>query len=94
MRTISGLLQIIGLLVVAIVGYWIWYVNWGPNPQDRIGATVATLIPQPLRDWGCGKLNARFTAESPAFCGGSGGSAPSPGDQPSAPPPSPEGGRL
>lgn len=93
MRTISGILQIIGLLVIAIAGYWVWFVNWGPNPNDRVGTTVATLVPQAMRDWGCGKLNQRFPAESPTVC--------SPAAMPSAPTPNsdsstpaPGGGRL
>ena len=68
MRAISGILQIIGLLVILVAGYWVWYANWGPNPNDRIGTSIAPLLPSPFRDWGCGKLNQRFTTESPAVC--------------------------
>ncbi|HVI28495.1 hypothetical protein [Hansschlegelia sp.] len=68
MRAISGILQIIGLLVVLVAGYWIWYANWGPNPNDRIGTSIAPMLPAPFRDWGCGKLNQRFGGESPTVC--------------------------
>lgn len=93
MRTISGILQILGLLVVAIAGYWIWYVNWGPNPNDRVGTTVATLVPQAMRDWGCGKLNQRFAAEAPTVCSPVAGSM-TPNATPDAAPTAPGGGRL
>jgi hypothetical protein len=97
MRTISGLLQIIGLVVVAVAGYWVWYVTWGPNPNDRIGVTVASLVPTPMRDWGCGKLNQRFAAEAPTVCSPAAGSVsppsvPAPGQDPATPPN--QGGRL
>ncbi|WP_020178986.1 hypothetical protein [Methylopila sp. M107] len=79
MRTISLFLQLIGLFVLATLGFWVWFVNWGPNPNDRIGATAAILVPGAVKDWGCGKLNARFAAESPTFCSPvAGGSPPTP----------------
>lgn len=89
MRTISLLLQLIGILVIATAGYWVWFVNWGPNPNDRIGTTVATFLPAPLKDWGCGKLNQRFAAESPTVCSGAATPPPAPAD-----PSSSGGGRL
>lgn len=95
MRTISGLLQIIGLLVIAIAGYWVWYVNWGPNPNDRVGTTIATLVPVPMKDWGCGKLNERFAAEAPTVCSPvAGSSGPVTPNSAPANPSAPEGGRL
>ncbi|MDR4305063.1 hypothetical protein IHQ68_00280 [Chelatococcus sambhunathii] len=92
MRTISVFLQLIGLFVLATLGYWVWFVNWGPNPNDRVGVTVATLVPMSVKDWGCGRLSARFAAETPAICSVSSlpaqpNSAPSDGSTPG-------GGRL
>lgn len=88
MRTISGLLQIIGLLVIAIGGYWIWFANWGPNQNDRISSTVVMLLPPAAKDWGCGKLNQRFGAQAPTFCSPVAG-----GPAPTTPPSTtPEGG--
>lgn len=68
MRTISGFLQIIGLAVIAVAGYWIWFVTWGPNPNDKVATTIAPYLPSPMRDWGCGKLAARFATEAPTVC--------------------------
>ncbi|MET0313690.1 MAG: hypothetical protein ABW275_04795 [Hansschlegelia sp.] len=68
MRGISGLLQLIGVLVIAVAGYWTWYTVWGPNPNDKIGVAIAPYMPGPFRDWGCGKLNQRFAAQSPTIC--------------------------
>lgn len=68
MRTVSGLLQLIGLLVIVVAGYWVWYANWGSNPHDRIGATIGPMLPTPFRDWGCGKLKQRFATEAPTMC--------------------------
>lgn len=81
MRTISGFLQIIGLVVIAVSGYWIWYATWGPNPNDRVGTTIAYYLPTPFKDWGCGKLNQRFATNAPTVCSpaaGSGSAVPSP----------------
>ncbi len=98
MRTISVFLQLIGLLVLATLGYWVWFVNWGPNPNDRVGVTAATLVPMSVKDWGCGRLSARFAAETPAICSVASTPAPSPAQPNSAPAPSdgstPGGGRL
>jgi hypothetical protein len=69
MRTISGILQLVGLLVLLVAGYWTWYAGWGPNPRDRVGTALTHWVPGPLRDWGCGKLNQRFAAEAPPECG-------------------------
>lgn len=90
MRTISLFLQLIGILVIATAGYWVWFANWGPNPNDRIGTSVAAFLPAPLKDWGCAKLNQRFAAEAPTVC--SGASA-TPQMAPTTPPQS-GGGRL
>jgi hypothetical protein len=90
MRTIRGFLELIGILVVIVAGYWIWYANWGPNPNDRIGTTIAVYLPPAFKDWGCGKLVSRFAAEAPTVCSSAGAIAPSnpatpnsaPGDAP------------
>jgi hypothetical protein len=68
MRGISGLLQIIGLLVVLVAGYWVYYATWSPSPNDKIGVTIAPMLPTPFRDWGCGKLAGRFGPEAPTVC--------------------------
>ncbi|MFC7052811.1 hypothetical protein ACFQI3_08955 [Hansschlegelia quercus] len=79
MRGISGLLQIIGLVVVLVAGYWFYYVNWGTSSNDRIAATIAPMLPTPFRDWGCGKLAGRLGAtEAPTFCSPVANSAPAP----------------
>lgn len=85
MRAIGGLLQLIGLLVVLVGGYWVYYANWAKNPNDQIGVAIAPLLPAPARDWGCGKLAGRFGTEAPTVCSAAAGSAPSTA-------PTPEGG--
>jgi hypothetical protein len=80
MRGISGLLQIIGIVVVLVAGYWFYYVNWGTSPNDKVASTIAPMLPTPFRDWGCGKLAGRLGAEAPTFCSpvASTGPAPTP----------------
>ena len=68
MRTISLFLQLIGLAVVAVLGYWAWYANWGPNPHDRVGVSVSAFVPAAVKDWGCARLRQRFAGETPAMC--------------------------
>lgn len=92
MRTIKGLIQIIGLAVILIAGYWVWYANWGPNPNDKVGTTIAAYLPPAFKDWGCGKLAGRFGAEAPTVCSSS--AAVTPPASPDAAPANPSGGRL
>lgn len=98
MRTISVFLQLIGLFVLATIGYWVWFANWGPNPNDRVGLTAATLVPMSVRDWGCGRLNARFGGEAPSICSAAAAPSAPPATPQGAPAPSdgstPGGGRL
>ncbi|PZQ17789.1 MAG: hypothetical protein DI565_03355 [Ancylobacter novellus] len=97
MRTIRVLIEIIGLAVILVAGYWVWYANWGPNPNDRIGSTVAGYLPPGFKDWGCGKLNQRFGAEAPTVCSPVAGSLQQPPATPNAPPAAPSdpsSGRL
>ncbi|MFC3693260.1 hypothetical protein [Chenggangzhangella methanolivorans] len=96
MRTIRGFLELIGVLVVLVAGYWIWYANWGPNPNDRIGTTVAEVLPPAFKNWGCGKLSARFAAEAPSVCSPAASPTSPPATPNAAPgePASPGGGRL
>ena len=90
MRTISLFLQLIGLAVVAVLGYWAWYANWGPNPHDKVGVTAAALVPVAVKEWGCARLRQRFASDIPATCG----LAPSAPGAPVPSAPAEGGGRL
>lgn len=94
MRTIRGLIEIIGLAVILIAGYWIWYANWGPNPTDKVGTTIAYYLPPAFKDWGCGKLSARFGAEAPTVCSLGAAAPTTPPASPDSAPATPNSGRL
>lgn len=94
MRTISMFLQLIGVVVIAALGYWVWYANWGPNPNDRIGTTIAGFLPPPVKDWGCGKLNQRFAAQAPTVCSPVAPGSPATPNSAPAEPSQPGSGRL
>ncbi|MGA0530984.1 hypothetical protein [Hansschlegelia sp. KR7-227] len=90
MRTISGFLQLLGLLVILVAGYWTWYATWGSNPNDKVGVALTPWIPGPMRDWGCGKLNQRFPQAAPTACSPVAGSVTPPTTAPE--PARPDGG--
>lgn len=68
MRTMSNVLKIFALLILAAGGYFAWYAAYAPNPNDQIGVAITRWMPAPIREWGCGKLNERFPNQAPTEC--------------------------
>ncbi len=68
---VAILFSVIGCLGVMGVR-WYAYVTNGQSPYDEVGIGLNSLMPQPLRGWGCqqlqkqfGKMLPRFGCESP-----------------------------
>lgn len=58
------LAQVMLIVILAIVGVagsrWYRYVSNTASPYDEVGITLNTLMPPPLRKWGCDRLHATF----------------------------------
>jgi hypothetical protein len=59
--------KLLGLLITIVVGIvltlggrWYMYVTNTKSPYDEIGIEVNRYMPQPVRAWGCGKLQETF----------------------------------
>jgi len=67
LRTLAIALVAIGLV---LFGRFYWYVNHGASPYDEVGIGLAGLMPGPIRDWGCARLDQRFprNAVPPMHC--------------------------
>ncbi len=59
------ILRLLVLLVVAVGGYWAYYVFAAASPYDQIGVAINSHLPEQARAYGCGELKKRH-AESPA----------------------------
>lgn len=73
-------LIIVVAVLVAIVlmagGRWYRYVSNTDSPYDEIGIELNRNMPEPLRVWGCEKLQATFRGAIPPYgCQGSDGTS-------------------
>jgi hypothetical protein len=48
------------LIVVGVVGFWLWYVTTSTTPFQSPGMDINNLMPAPLNEWGCEQLKKRF----------------------------------
>lgn len=60
MRGLKTLLVGIVLVVVAALGYWLWYVTSAPSQFNQIGMEINNVLPRAMNEWGCGELQKRF----------------------------------
>ncbi len=69
-RALRGLVaggSVLVLLVVGIVGYWLYYATSATDAFDSLGIEINNLMPQPLNMWACTQLEARFGDERAPF---------------------------
>ena len=62
-RVFSGLKRGLGVLLLVlmgVVGYWLYYVLAATNSHDSFGMEVNNLMPDPVNRWACGQLQLRF----------------------------------
>jgi hypothetical protein len=55
-RTIIGILLIV---VLVVVGYWMYVTYTTKNGDDEIWATINRTMPEPLREWACNEIRQR-----------------------------------
>lgn len=57
------------VLLLAVLGIfglrWYRYVTNAETPFDEVGIDLNARVPEPLRRWGCGRLEASFGAGTP-----------------------------
>lgn len=77
-RKRASFLSIAIMVVVALVlfvgGRWYAYVAYASDPFDEVGISLNMMMPQMVRDVGCGMLKNRFEGKTlpPAGCGQNG----------------------
>jgi hypothetical protein len=55
------------LIVVGVVGFWLWYVTTSPTAFQSPGMDINNLMPAPLNEWGCEQLKKRFGQDRAPF---------------------------
>lgn len=48
------------LIVVGVLGFWLWYVTSSPSQFQSPGMDINNLMPAPLNQWGCEQLKKKF----------------------------------
>ena len=65
------LLRLVVILVVVfavVIGsFWSKYVSNTESPYDEIGIELNSRMPDPIRKWGCDKLQATFAGALPPY---------------------------
>lgn len=60
-------LGVLLLIVVGVVGFWLWYVMSSPTQFQSPGMDINNLMPAPLNEWGCEQLKKRFGQDRAPF---------------------------
>ena len=55
------------LIVVGVVGFWLWYVTSSTTQFQSPGMDINNLMPAPLNEWGCQQLKKRFDQDRAPF---------------------------
>ncbi|MBB4234657.1 hypothetical protein GGD57_001213 [Rhizobium esperanzae] len=55
------------LIVVGVVGFWLWYVTSSSTQFQSPGMDINNLMPAPLNEWGCEQLKKRFGQDRAPF---------------------------
>jgi hypothetical protein len=65
------LLTVLLVAVVAVIGViggrWLLYVTNTSDPLDEVGIELNSRMPEPLRQWGCAQLKAKFENRLPPY---------------------------
>jgi len=59
------------VMVGGFLGFrWYQYVMTAESPYDEVGIALTGWMPEPIRQWGCGKMHERFKGALPPMgCG-------------------------
>ena len=59
-RGLAAGLAVLALLVIGILGYWLWYVTSAGTQFDSVGMEINNMMPAAVNEWGCDQLERRF----------------------------------
>lgn len=65
LRRLGTFVAIVAVIIVAVFGYWLWYVTAAPSQFNSPGMDLNNMMPAALNEWGCARLQERF-ADGPA----------------------------
>ena len=60
LRWLRRVLGVLLLVVMAVLGWWLYYVLASENSHDSLGMEINNLMPEAVNLWACGQLEARF----------------------------------
>jgi hypothetical protein len=66
-RLLRLVLIVVVALTVVIGGFWYRYVSNTESPYDEVGIELNSRMPEPIRKWGCDKLQATFAGALPPY---------------------------
>lgn len=55
------------LIIVAVFGYWLWYVTSADSQFNSPGMDINNMMPASLNRWGCDQLKSRFGDQRAPF---------------------------
>ena len=65
------LLRLVTIVIVAVGvvlgGFWYRYVSNTESPYDEVGIELNSRMPEPIRKWGCDKLQRTFVGAIPPY---------------------------
>ena len=61
LRRLGTFVAIVAVIIVAIFGYWLWYVTSAPSQFNSPGMDLNNMMPAALNEWGCARLQERFS---------------------------------
>lgn len=60
LRGVITFFAMILLIIIAALGYWVWYVTSADSAFNTPGKEINSIMPEPLNKWGCDQLKQRF----------------------------------
>ena len=61
LRRLGTFVAIVAVIIVAVFGYWLWYVTSAPSQFNSPGMDINNMLPTALNEWGCARLQERFS---------------------------------
>lgn len=60
LRRLGTFVAIVAVIVIAVFGYWLWYVTAAPSQFNSPGMDLNNMMPAAVNEWGCARLQERF----------------------------------
>ncbi|PYE42616.1 hypothetical protein DFI02_106191 [Rhizobium sp. PP-F2F-G20b] len=66
-KRLQIVLGVLLLIVVGVVGFWLWYVLASDTQFQSPGMDINNMMPAPVNEWGCDQLKKRFGDQRAPF---------------------------